>query len=96
VGRGVLLYSRRLAQAWGGHPGAPGLKEAVQEARRRGARALEGYPVRPSKGQGADIPAAFAWTGVPSLFEKHKFADVTPQGQRRQIYRRLFRSSPKR
>jgi hypothetical protein len=91
----VLLYSRRLAQTWGGHPGAPGLKEAVRKASRRGARALEDYPVKPSKEQDADVPAAFAWTGVPSLFEKHKFANVTPPGQTRPIYRRLFRDGPK-
>jgi hypothetical protein len=52
--------------------------------------------VRPSQAQRADSPPAFAWTGVPSLFEKHKFANVTPPGQTRPIYRRLFQRGPKR
>lgn len=66
------------------------LKEAVHVAREHGATELEGYPVRPNK-QGRDIPAAFAWTGVPLLFERQKFVTITPPGQSRDVYRRRFR-----
>ena len=68
------------------------LAGAVEVARDRGARHLEAYPVKPTKGFGHEIPAAFAWTGVPRLFEKHRFRDVTPEGNSRPIYRRSFRA----
>ena len=68
------------------------LRHAAGQARRLGAPALEGYPVLPSKGTtGSKIPAAFAWTGVPSVFEQAGFRDVTPEGASRPIYRRTFR-----
>jgi GNAT superfamily N-acetyltransferase len=67
------------------------LKEAVKLARDRGAKTLEAYPVRPKPGSTGEIPAAFAWTGVPSLFEKQKFRNVTPPGNTRDIYCRTFR-----
>lgn len=66
------------------------LRHAVDLARRHGAPALEGYPVEPT-GKGGRIPAAFAWTGVRSLFERAGFEDVTPPGGTRAIYRRKFR-----
>jgi GNAT superfamily N-acetyltransferase len=67
------------------------LKEAVKLARDNGATELEGYPVRPKK-DGADMPAAFAWTGVPKLFEKHRFRNVTPPGNSRDIYCKAIKS----
>ena len=67
------------------------LKEAVKLARDRGAKTLEAYPVRPKPGSTDEIPAAFAWTGVPSLFEKQRFRNVTPPGNTRDIYCRTFR-----
>lgn len=68
------------------------LAEAVKLARDHGAKELEGYPVRPFKGgpAGADLPAAFAWTGVAPLFVKLRFTDVTPPGHTRDIYRKSF------
>lgn len=69
------------------------LAGAVQVARDGGAKHLEAYPVKSTKGFGHEIPAAFAWTGVPQLFEKHRFRDVTPKGNSRPIYRRTFRAS---
>ncbi|NOS99785.1 MAG: GNAT family N-acetyltransferase [Phycisphaerales bacterium] len=62
------------------------LKEAVNVARRGGARSLHGYPVRPSAGGDGDIPAAFAWTGVAPLFQQAGFRDVTPPGNPRDIF----------
>lgn len=67
------------------------LKEAVAVARKHGAKVLEGYPVAP-KTPGQEMPAAFAWMGVPSLFEQHRFRDVAPPDNSRPIYRRSFRS----
>ena len=68
------------------------VKEAVKVARDNGAKELEAYPVRPKANGSGEIPAAFAWTGVPRLFEKHKFRNVTPPGNSRDIYLRRFRS----
>lgn len=65
------------------------LRAAVKLARDNGAAELEGYPVRPY-GKGS-IPAAFAWTGVPRLFEEQKFVTITPPGHSRDIYRKTFR-----
>ena len=67
------------------------LGEAVNVARANGAWRLEAYPVRPYASGSGKIPAAFAWTGVPRLFEKHGFRNVTPPGNSRDIYRRAFR-----
>jgi GNAT superfamily N-acetyltransferase len=48
------------------------LAAAVELARKRGARTLEGYPLRsPKRGE---IAAAFAWTGVVPMFERAGFA----------------------
>lgn len=66
------------------------LCEAVKVAKANGATELEAYPVRPYTD---NIPAAFAWTGIPILFEKQKFVDITPPGNSRPIYRKTFRST---
>jgi predicted GNAT family acetyltransferase len=75
------------------HRGVAGalVKEAVTIARDHGAKEVEAYPVRPKSGPGRDIPAAFAWTGVPQLFEKARFQNVTPPGNTRDIYRKKLR-----
>lgn len=65
------------------------IREAVRVARAHGARRLEGYPVKPY-GQG-NIPAAFAWTGVPRLFECQKFVTITPPGASRDVYVKKLR-----
>lgn len=65
------------------------LREAVRVAGDRGARALEGYPVTPYGAR--PVPAAFAWTGVPELFVRAGFEDVTPEGRSRRVYRRRTR-----
>ena len=67
------------------------LKGAVEVARANGAKELEAYPVRPKTGGTGEIPAAFAWTGVPRLFEKTRFRNSTSRGNSRAIYRRTFR-----
>jgi GNAT superfamily N-acetyltransferase len=66
------------------------LAEAIKVAKANGATELEGYPIRPYT---ANVPGAFAWTGVPLLFENQKFVDITPPGNPRPIYRKTFRSA---
>ena len=66
------------------------LAEAVRFARAQGAETLEGYPIR-IKPVGKEVPGVFAWTGIPRLFEKQKFSDVTPPGNSRPIYVKRFR-----
>lgn len=89
----VCFYIR---SAWRGKGVASALlDEAVAVARAHGARTLEAYPVK-VKADGSLMPAAFAWTGAPRLFEKAKFADVTPPGNSRPIYQRSFRTASRR
>lgn len=66
------------------------LQEAVKVAKANGAKEVEGYPVVPYYDD-KDIPAAFAWTGIPQVFEKSKFVEITLPDGTRPIYRRRFR-----
>jgi GNAT superfamily N-acetyltransferase len=61
------------------------LAAATDEAFALGANEVEGYPVVPSK-LPSPIPAAFAWTGVPSLFENAGYAAIPRPGSARPIY----------
>lgn len=65
------------------------LEGAVRLARKCGAREIEGYPinVRPD---GKKAAAAFAWTGVPVLFERAGFEPLE-RDQQRVVYRRRIR-----
>jgi GNAT superfamily N-acetyltransferase len=49
------------------------LDAAIEYARRHGARTLEAYPVAASRGR---VPAASAWNGSQSMFEKAGFRVV--------------------
>lgn len=61
------------------------LASAVELARVRGARIVEGYPI--AVRGGARAAAAFAWTGVPALFERAGFRPIEhPSG--RVVYRK--------
>lgn len=66
-----------IPAAWRGQ-GVAGrlLAAATREARRRGAREIEGYPVRP--GRGGKLPGPFAWTGVPVLFDRAGYRPLEP------------------
>ncbi len=66
------------------------LKGAVRLAKELGAKELEAYPVTPRNAD-TPMPAAFAWTGVPRIFEKARFKEVTEPGNSRAIYRKRFR-----
>jgi len=65
------------------------LAGAVKLARTLGATEIEGYPVsvRPD---GEKVAAAFAWTGVPSLFEKGGFTPLE-RAESRVVYRRKLK-----
>ena len=71
------------------------LAHAKEAAGRAGAQRLEGYPVRSSKGPGAPIPAAFAWTGVPEVFERNGFKRVSAPDAVRDVYAFDFGPSKK-
>jgi ribosomal protein S18 acetylase RimI-like enzyme len=56
------------------------LAAGTKEAFARGATEIEAYPAVPSSGP---LPAAFAYTGVPKLFEKAGYKKIRrPTGQR--------------
>lgn len=67
------------------------VRGAVNFARRNGARCIEAYPVVPKSGR--DIPAAFAWTGLPAAFVCNGFREVARRSPTRPIMRRLMRPS---
>lgn len=61
------------------------LEAAAAWAKKRGARLLEGYPVEPRRGE---LPAAFAWTGLPGAFQAAGFTEVARRSPVRPILRR--------
>jgi GNAT superfamily N-acetyltransferase len=63
------------------------LAAAVAMAGGRGARLIEGYPLVPKKA-GEKAPAAFAWTGVPALYERCRFSQAPNPLAARIIYQR--------
>ncbi len=63
------------------------LRAAVEDAKARGARALEGYPQEPTKSAMAD---AFAWTGVASAFRAAGFREVARPSPTRPVMRVAF------
>lgn len=67
------------------------LKGATKLAKSLGARELQGYPVKLTQGPGVKMPGAFAWTGIPSIFERQKFVQITLPGETRSVYRKKFR-----
>ena len=62
------------------------LAGAVAQARRLGVRRLEGYPAVPSAAKRDDMPAVFAWTGVPALFIRAGFRKLRRPAGSRPIY----------
>jgi GNAT superfamily N-acetyltransferase len=57
--------------------------EAARAAFDSGATAIEGYPVIPKS---TNMPAAFAWTGLPKMFEAAGFGRVAHDAGARAIY----------
>ena len=60
------------------------LKAAVDYARSRGARIVEGYPVEPKSGQ---APDTFMYTGLFSAFKQAGFSEVLRRSETRPIMR---------
>lgn len=62
------------------------LEAAAAEARKRGAKILEGYPVEPK--EWAVAATSFAWTGFPSPYLAAGFREVLRRTPNRPILRR--------
>jgi len=69
------------------------INAAVEFARHRGAKIVEGYPVEP---RGETAPDAFVWTGLPSSYRNAGFREVLRRSPTRPILRRTVRRSPVR
>ena len=65
------------------------LTAAVDFARSRGARIVEGYPVEPD---GDNYPAVFAWTGTAKTYTRAGFDEVLRRSPTRPIMRRSIES----
>jgi GNAT superfamily N-acetyltransferase len=61
------------------------LQMARDEAFEKGASEVEGYPVTVAE-EGKAVPGAFAWTGVPALFEAAGFRELPGQEGSRRIF----------
>jgi GNAT superfamily N-acetyltransferase len=60
------------------------LRAAVEYARERGGKIIEGYPQDPGSGE---MPDVFAYTGFVSAFRNAGFEEVARRSQRRPIMR---------
>jgi GNAT superfamily N-acetyltransferase len=60
------------------------LRAAVANARKRGARIVEGYPVQPKKPR---VPDIFVYAGLASAFRKAGFVEVERRSPTRPIMR---------
>jgi GNAT superfamily N-acetyltransferase len=60
------------------------LKAAVDFARSKGARIIEGYPVEPKNGKSPDV---FVYTGLSSAFTQAGFTEVLRRSETRPIMR---------
>jgi len=60
------------------------LKAAIEFCKSKGAKIIEAYPVVPYS---ENIPASFAWTGIPSAFEKAGFKEALRRSRTRPIMR---------
>jgi GNAT superfamily N-acetyltransferase len=71
------------------------LEAATARAFALGAREIEGYPVVPKKPP-ERIPAAFAWTGIPALFEKADYEELPRPEMSRPLYLKVDRKPSSR
>ena len=84
-----------IKPGWRGKGVARALLAAAEKMlARRGAEIAEGYPAKPTAS--GKMPAAFAWTGVPAMFERAGFdrADARERGKIR--YRKRLKNGPRR
>ncbi|HEV3300390.1 MAG TPA: GNAT family N-acetyltransferase [Planctomycetaceae bacterium] len=61
------------------------LEEATTRAFQFGACEVEGYPVT-AKDRTGSMPAAFAWTGVPTLFKAAGYRELPEQEGHRRVF----------
>lgn len=64
------------------------IEGAVEYARKKGARIVEGYPVEPKK---KPMPPVFAFTGIAAAYRKARFKEVARRSETRPIMRRAIR-----
>jgi GNAT superfamily N-acetyltransferase len=78
---------------WRGKGVASALLRAAERAlAQHGAEIAEGYPTKPTRS--GKMPGAWAWTGVPKMFEAAGFARADARARGKQRYRkRLARVS---
>jgi hypothetical protein len=55
------------------------------EARQKGARIVEGYPIEPKK---KEMPDVFAYHGFASIFRKNGFQEVARRSETRPMMRK--------
>jgi len=60
------------------------LKGAIEFCRKKGVKIIEAYPIIPYS---RDMPAAFAWTGILSAYEKAGFREAKRPSKSRPIMR---------
>jgi hypothetical protein len=60
------------------------LRAAIDYARSKGAKIIEGYPVKPKDGKSPDV---FVYTGLSSAFKKAGFTEVLRRSETRPIMR---------
>ena len=65
--------------------GPPDGRADQQRGQDAGATRVEGYPASLPK-KGGELPAAFAWTGLPSVFEACGFTRLADAPAKRPIY----------
>jgi GNAT superfamily N-acetyltransferase len=65
------------------------IRAAVEQARKRGGKIVEAYPIEPVKDT---VPAAFAWTGLASAYLQADFAEVARRSPTRPVMRRVLES----
>jgi len=66
------------------------LKKAMEFAKKRGAKVMEGYPATKTKA-GDKLPAAFVWTGPEAVFKRCRFKEVQRLSWSRPVYRKSLR-----
>ncbi len=62
------------------------IEGAVDYARKKGARIIEGYPVEPKK---KPMPPVFAYTGLAAAYRQARFKEVARRSETRPIMRRI-------
>jgi len=68
------------------------LRAAVEFAKARGGRIVEGYPVEAR----SEMPAAWAWTGLAAAFTEAGYVEVARRSPSRPIFRRIIPAAGKR